>query len=46
MLKSIEIEQDFPDRQLSMAESYKQLADDYIMTQDYEQCIESAQLAL
>lgn len=42
MLKSIEIEQDFPDRQLNMAESYKQLAEDYKMSQDFEQCIESA----
>ena len=29
-----------------MAESYKQLAEDYIIIQDFEQGIESAQLAL
>jgi len=42
MLKSIEIEQDLPDRQLSLAESYKQLAEDYIVQKDYEQGIQSS----
>lgn len=36
MLKAIEIEQDIPDRQLSLAESYKQLAEDYMVIQDFE----------
>ena len=36
MLRSIEIEQELPDRKLSLAESYKQLAEDYIVQEDYE----------
>ena len=46
MLKAIEIEQDLPDRQLCLVESYKQLAEDYLVLQDFEQGIQSAKLAL
>ena len=46
MLKAIEIEQDLPDRQLCLVESYKQLAEDYLLLQDFDQGIQSAKLAL
>lgn len=39
MLKAIEIEQDLPDRLLCLVESYKQLAEDYMVLQDFEQGI-------
>lgn len=31
MIKAIEIEQDLPDRLLGLVESYKQLAEDYLL---------------
>ena len=46
MLKAIEIEQDLPDRLLCLVESYKQLAEDYMVLQDFEQGIQSSELAL
>ena len=46
MLKVIEIEQDLPDRVLCLVESYKQLAEDYMVLQDFEQGIQSSELAL
>ena len=46
MLKSVEIEHDLPDRQLSLAESYKTLGEDYLTIEDFEQSIQSSQLAL
>ena len=46
MLKAIEIEQDLPDRQLGLVESYKQLAEDYLLLEDFDQGIQSAKLAL
>jgi len=46
MLKALEIEQDLPDRQLCLVESYKQLAEDYMVLQDFEQGIQSSELAL
>ena len=45
MLKAIEIEQDLPDRLLCLVESYKQLAEDYMVLQDFEQGIQSSELA-
>lgn len=46
MLKAIEIEQDMPDRLLCLVESYKQLAEDFLILQDYNQCVQSCELAL
>jgi len=46
MLKAIEIEQDLPDQQLGLIESYKLLAEDYLVLQDFEQGIQSSRYAL
>lgn len=46
MLKAIEIEQDLPDHLLCLVESYKQLADDFFLLEDYAQCVQACELGL
>lgn len=45
MLKVIQIEQDLPDRLLCLVESYKLLTEDYMILEDYEQGLQSIELA-